>query len=82
VQSEVLERKIIMPTIKYLVEVEAPDHITEDNIRGVFDFIHCNVLSVTRATELRTGADGAVAEESPKNLRTEDSDAGAMGDAG
>ena len=35
-----------------------------------------------RATELRTGADGAVAEESPKNLRTEDSDAGAMGDAG
>ena len=37
---------------------------------------------LARATELRTGADGAVAEESPKNLRTEDSDAGDMGEAG
>ena len=37
---------------------------------------------LVRAAQQRTGEDGAVAEEAPKNLRTKDSDAGAMGDAG
>ena len=42
----------------FLVEVEVPEHVTEDNIRGIFDFIHGSVLSLTRAAEHRNEADG------------------------
>ena len=41
----------------FLVEVEVPEHVTEDNIRGIFDFIHGSVLSLTRAAEHRNEAE-------------------------
>ncbi len=39
-------------------------------------------LRAQRAAQQRTGADGAGADESPMNVRPEDNDAGAMGEAG